>query len=51
LHFWRTAAGSADEIVSTLLSAEASEYVTKQLIQAPLGYADEVLAMTWVMTH
>jgi four helix bundle protein len=51
MHFWRTAAASASEIVSTLLSAEASEYVTKELIKEPLGYADEVLAMTWVMTH
>jgi four helix bundle protein len=51
MHFWRTAAGSAGEIVSTLVSAEASEYVTMELIKEPLGYADEVLAMTWVMTH
>jgi four helix bundle protein len=51
MHFWRTAAASASEIVGTLRSAEASEYVTMQLIQSPLGYADEVLAMTWVMTH
>jgi len=51
LHHWRIAAGSTDEIVGGLLTAEALDYVTRDDIAAALGFADRELAMCWRMTE
>ena len=50
LHHWRVAAGSTDEIVGALLTAEALDHVTRDDIAEPLALADRELAMCWRMT-
>ena len=51
LHYWRVAASSFEEIQTALRTAEAAEYVTLDLVRESLGYCDELLAITWTMTH
>lgn len=51
LHFWRIAAGSADETLACLLTAEAWGYLTASDIRKPLDLLDSVLAITWKLTH
>jgi four helix bundle protein len=51
LRYWNYAAGSADEVLGTLLVAEAAEYVERAVIEKPLALCDRLLAMTWRMTH
>ena len=50
-HYWRVAASSFEEIQTALRTAEAAKYVTMDLVREPLGFCDELLAMTWTMTH
>jgi len=51
LYHWKVAAGSTDEVVAELLTAEALGYVDAAKLRASLGLADEILAMCWRMTH
>jgi four helix bundle protein len=51
LHCWRIAAGSADEVRTALQVAVAWRYVEQAAVDAALGLADRVLAMTWRMTR
>ena len=51
LHFWRIAAGSADETRACLLVAEAWGFLAADDIREPLDLLDSVLAITWTLTH
>ena len=51
LHFWRIAAGSADETRACLLVSEAWGYVLPDDTKEPLDLLDSVLAITWTLTH
>ncbi len=51
LHFWKIAAGSADEVRAALRVAEAFGYLDEAAIAEPLQFADRVLAMLWRLTR
>ena len=51
LHFYRVAAGSADEARTGLLVAEAWGYIEKHELAPPASRFDEVLRITWTITH
>ena len=51
LHLWRIAAGSADELMTSLRIAEAFGYVTMDDIRVVMKACDSVLAITWRLTH
>jgi len=51
LHFWKIAAGSADEVRAALRVAEAFGYLDLDAIAEPLQFADRVLAMLWRLTR
>jgi len=51
LHFWRIAAGSADEVRAALRVAEAFGYLEPAAIEEPLQLVDRVLAMLWRLTR
>jgi len=51
VYLWNVAAGSADEIVGCLLTAEAAGYVEASAITQSLELADRVLAMLHRLTH
>jgi four helix bundle protein len=51
LHLWRVAAGSAAEVVTALRVAEALRLVQSDSIQPVLAGCDQVLAITWKLTH
>ncbi|MEM9489505.1 MAG: four helix bundle protein [Myxococcota bacterium] len=51
LHLWTIAAGSADEVQSHLLVAQAWGYIDDTALQVPLQLVDRVLAMLWRLTH
>ena len=51
LHFWRIAAGSADESQACLYVAEAWGYIELADLGEPLGHLDSILAITWKLTH
>ena len=51
IHFWKIAAGSADEVQGALLVAEAFGYLEPAAIAEPLQFADRVLAMLWKLTR
>jgi len=51
LHFFRVAAGSAEESRGCLRIAAAWGHVTEADIAEPLEFLDEILAMTWRLTH
>ena len=50
-HFWRIAAGSADEVRTALRVAEAWGYLGASEIGQPLELLDSCLAMLWRLTH
>ena len=50
-YLWSVAAGSADEIVGCLLTAEAAGYLTMDAIIPSLELADRVLAMLHQLTR
>ena len=51
IHFWRIAAGSADEVQSHLREAKAWGDVKDSLLEVPLELVDRILAMTWKLTN
>lgn len=51
LHYWRIAAGSADETRAALAVAQAWGYLDSQSTAQALALLDRVLAMLWRMTH
>ena len=51
LHFFRVAAGSADETGTHLRVAEAWGWVSAEQIEAPMSLLDRELAMLWKPTH
>lgn len=51
IHFWKIAAGSADEVRAALRVAEAFGYLELDAIAEPLQFADRVLAMLWRLTR
>src|SRR6185295_17498542 len=51
LHLWRIAAGSADELMTSLRVAEAFGYVTMEQLRPAMKACDSVLAITWRLTH
>jgi four helix bundle protein len=50
-HFFRIAAGSANEVRTALRVAEAWGYVEAKAITRALGLLDQTLAMLWKLTH
>ena len=50
-HFFRIAAGSANESRACLRVAEAWDYVSEDAIQAPLESLDSILAILHRLTH
>lgn len=50
-HFFRIAAGSADEVRAALHVAEAWGYADHDQLERPLELLDRVLAMTWRLTR
>ena len=50
-HFWRVAAGSADEVRVALRTAVAWGDLDAALAEQPLQILDRVIAMLWKMTH
>ena len=51
IHFWRIAAGSAEEVCAGLLYAEAVGQVHRDDIAETLKALDRVLAMLWRLTN
>ena len=51
LHFFRVAAGSADETRTHLQVAEAWGWVSAEQIEAPLALLDRELRLLWGLTH
>ncbi len=51
LHHWRVAAGSAEEVRTSLRVAVAWGDIAETEITEALGLLDRVLAMTWRMTR
>ena len=51
LHFFRIAAGSADETRTHLQVALAWGWVSERDIEAPLRLVDRELALLWGLTH
>ena len=51
LHFFRIAAGSAEETRVHLRVARAFGWVRAGDVEVALGLIDRVLAMTWRLTH
>jgi hypothetical protein len=50
-HHWRIAAGSADEVYTTLQVAVAWGKLQQSEVDEALRLLDRVLAMTWRLTH
>jgi four helix bundle protein len=50
-HHWRIAAGSADEVHTTLRVAVAWGKLQQSEVDEALRLLDRVLAMTWRLTH
>jgi len=50
-HFFRIAAGSADETRACLRVAEAWGYIDEDPLATPLESLDSILAITWRLTH
>ena len=51
LHFYRIAAGSADETRACLLVADAWGYIKPGDADEVLGFLDRICGMTWRLTH
>ena len=51
IHFWRIAAGSAEESRACLHVATAWGYLQTQDIHDPLDVVDQLLAICWRLTH
>ena len=51
VHFWRIAAGSGDELRTSLRVAQAWGDVDRAGIAQALALLDRILAMTWRMTN
>lgn len=49
--FWRRAAGSADELTTALMIAQARGYITAADFAAIDQLLDRVRAMLWKLTH
>ena len=50
-HLWRIAAGSADEVRTSLRVAEAWGHLEAPELEEALELLDRLLAMTWRLTH
>jgi hypothetical protein len=50
-HHWRVAAGSANEVYTTLRVAVAWGKLQQSEVDEALRLLDRVLAMTWRLTH
>ena len=51
LHFWRIAAGSADESCMCLRIATSWGFVAADDVAEALGLLDRILAICWTLTH
>ena len=51
MHFFRIAAGSAEETRMHLRVAVEWSWIRPRDIETSLGLIDQVLAMTWRLTH
>ena len=51
LYHYNVAAGSADEVSTALVHAEASRYLARRDIDHALSLLDRELAMLWRLTH
>ena len=50
-YHWDVAAGSADEVRTSMLIGLANGWVTEQDVADAMALDDRILAMTWRLTH